>query len=54
MRLKRLRAQIFVRADGRRFQLRVLGLKRPADERGEMRRQRSAERLPFSFSLSRV
>ena len=31
-----LRAQIFVRADGWRFQFRVLGLKRPADERGEM------------------
>ena len=31
-----LRAQIFVRADGRRFQLGVLGLKRPTDERGEM------------------
>ena len=33
---QRLRAQIFVRADGRRFQFGVLGLKRPADKRGEM------------------
>ena len=33
---QRLRPQILVRADRRRFQLRVLGLERPADERGEM------------------
>ena len=33
---ERLRSQILVRADGGRFQFRVLGLKRPADERGEM------------------
>jgi len=32
---KRLRAQIFVSADSRRAQFRVLGLKRPADECGE-------------------
>ena len=37
---QRLRAQIFVRADHRRFQFRVLGLKRPADERSKMGGQR--------------
>ena len=39
---QRLRPQIVVCAHRRRLELRVLGLKRPADERGEMARGRDA------------
>ena len=46
---QRLRAQVFMRADGGRFQLGMLGLKRPADEGGEVGRRTAGSGNRGSF-----